>query len=156
MKKFFDVEIDGQVELENGKTIGKLEESNISITNPDIEGGNAITKQIFNVAAQNQGSDGWMGWLIDEPSVELGEALWANPMEVSQTIALQVYDNPEGTGLPYNWCYTPYQVKREGPEIDLYFAIGGSNSRTPIVAVFGLCYNHEDGAWSQWVTDVYQ
>lgn len=156
MKKYFDIEIDGQVELENGKTLGKLEESNISITNPDTEGGNAITKQIFKVAAQNQGSDGWIGWLIDEPSVELGEALWVNPMEVSQTIALQVYETPEDTGLPYNWCYAPYQVMRDGPQIDLFFAIGGSNDRTAIVAAFVLSYHHEDGAWSQSVRDVYQ
>lgn len=42
MKKFFDVEIDGQVELENGKTIGELKESSISITDPDVSGGSNI------------------------------------------------------------------------------------------------------------------
>lgn len=39
MKKFYDIEIDSQVELENGKTLGKLEESKISVNDGNCGSG---------------------------------------------------------------------------------------------------------------------
>ena len=51
MKKFYDIEIDSQVELENGKTLGKLEESKISV---------------------NDGNCGSGGWPADLPKPSVG------------------------------------------------------------------------------------
>ena len=39
MKKFYDIEIDSQVELENGKTLGKLDESKISVNDGNCSSG---------------------------------------------------------------------------------------------------------------------
>lgn len=59
MKKYFDIEIDGQVELENGKTIGELKESNISITNPDEENsGGGWPSDLPKPSAGGYGSEG--------------------------------------------------------------------------------------------------
>ena len=51
MKKFYDIEIDSQVELENGKILGKLEESKISV---------------------NDGNCGSGGWPADLPKPSVG------------------------------------------------------------------------------------
>lgn len=72
MKKYFDIEIDGQVELENGKTLGELKESNISITNPDEEtSGDPVVK--------NAKETGGFGWTEDGEKIYYAE---------SQTISL--------------------------------------------------------------------
>lgn len=42
MKKFYDIEIDSQVELENGKTLGKLEESKISVNDGNCGSGGGV------------------------------------------------------------------------------------------------------------------
>ena len=79
MKKFYDIEIDSQVELENGKTLGKLEESKISVND-----GNCV-------------SGGGNNFLITIPSI-------TDPLTQDATAQLNVIkkfilDNSDNTGF---------------------------------------------------------
>lgn len=72
MKKFFDVEIDGQVELENGKTIGELKESSVSITDADVSGGGVM---IVNITGDEEN-----GYVSDKSHEEIINAMSVMPV----------------------------------------------------------------------------
>lgn len=116
MKKFFDMEIDGQVELENGKTIGELKESNISITDPDVSGGGAdaiikydgsqtfeLLSGDFNAVAQK---------LLTDKDVKIVLSVWIADDEYNETEIVQVpccvkttVSNVDPTGIAHIKLY---------------------------------------------------
>lgn len=103
MKKFFDMEIDGQVELENGKTLGELKESSISITDADVSGDSGVDALIL---VKREGAN------------YVGEIVFGDYANVSQKIVshkgvnVQIMhedDDPEHNEYVY-YFYSPMSI----------------------------------------------
>lgn len=100
MKKFYDIEIDSQVELENGKTLGKLEKSKIPVND-----GNCGSDPII----ENAKETGGIGWteqgeqtvVVDNESVTTvseggpGFGMFATPFDIVDGAYAVIFNGTE-------------------------------------------------------------
>lgn len=102
MDKIFNVEIDGQITLPDGRTLGPLEETTVNVVQPSEGGGGADSVILIKQEGANY----------------VGEIVFGDYTDVSQKIVshkganvqiMHDYDDPEYG--EYNYCfYTPRTI----------------------------------------------